>query len=210
MDLGVVYWATDQTIEPADFAVAVEERGFESCFVGEHTHVPTTWKTADTSGLPDHDGSEPPLLGSPEYKRFLDPFVALSVAAAATTRIQLGTSVCLVAQHDPILLAKTVATLDHLSRGRVILGIGFGWNEREMANHRIDFRLRHAIVREKVAAMRRLWSDEVASYEGRYVSISPSWSWPKPVRQIPVLIGGDGPVAIRHAVEYGEDRKSVV
>ena len=198
MKLGLTMFATDQSMPVVDLARGAEERGFASLYIPEHTHIPTSRLTPPPTG-------EAELAA--EYKRTLDPFVALAAAAAVTSRITLGTGICLVAQHDPIILAKTVATLDRIAGGRFVLGIGFGWNREEMAQHGVDFRRRRELVREKMLAMERLWSDDVASFDGERIRIEPSWSWPKPVQQPRprVLIGGGaGPKLFRHIAEYAD------
>ena len=195
MRIGALIFPTDLSIGPARLGVELEARGFESLWVTEHTHIPTSRRTPWPGGpdLPD------------EYKRTLDPFVALSAAAAVTERLVLGTGICLVAQHHPITLAKTVASLDHVSGGRAILGIGVGWNVEEMQDHGVDPKTRRARVRESVLAMKELWAKDEASYEGEHVSFSPTWSWPKPFERphVPVVMGGvGGPLTFRHIVEY--------
>jgi len=189
---------TDQTMGPADLARAVEERGLHSLYVPEHTHIPTSRLTRPPTG--DAELRE-------EYKRTLDPFVALSVAAAVTERLVVGTGICLVAQRDPIVTAKAVATLDRLSQGRFVFGIGFGWNADEIADHGVSMADRRDVAREHVLAMRALWSDDVATFDGKYVQIPPTWSWPKPPREggPPVLIGGAaGPKMFAHVAEYAD------
>ena len=183
MRIGVALHTTDLSIDPAELAREAEARGFHSLYVPEHTHIPTSRRTPAPTGTEE--------LGD-EYRRCLDPWVALAAAAAVTREIRLGTGIALVAQHDTLALAKTIATLDFLSRGRVVLGIGYGWNHEEMENHGIDVRRRRALVREKMLAMQELWSREVAEYRGEFVRFEPSWSWPKPVQQPRprVLIGG--------------------
>lgn len=198
MRLGVTMFATDQAMAIGDLARAAEERGFSSLYVPEHTHIPTSRATPAPTGdaqLPD------------QYSRTLDPFVALTAAAAATGRLRVGTGIALVAQRDPIVTAKAVATLDWLSGGRFTFGIGFGWNREEMADHGVEYAKRRAIVREKVLAMRRLWEDDEASFTGEHVRVEPSWAWPKPVQRprLPVLIGGAaGPKLFAHVVEYAD------
>ncbi|HEX9258997.1 MAG TPA: LLM class F420-dependent oxidoreductase [Acidimicrobiales bacterium] len=195
MRIGASIFPTDLSIGPVEVARAVEERGLDSLFVTEHTHIPTSRRTP----LPGRDTLPD------EYRRTLDPFVALGAAAAVTDRIALGTGITLVAQHDPIVLAKEVSTLDLVSNGRVILGIGVGWNVEEMEHHGVDPAKRRAIVREKVLAMKELWTKEAASFEGEHVRFSESWQWPKPVQKPhpPILMGGaGGPVTFRHVVEY--------
>lgn len=185
-------------MDPADFAMAVEERGFYSLYVPEHTHLPVR---ADS----------PPALvegvGEDDYKRSLDPYVALASAASVTERILLGTGVTLVAQHDPIVLAKQIATLDHLSGGRFVLGVGFGWNEAEASDHGVDFVRRRDLAREKLLCMRALWAQERAEYHGELVSLEPSWSWPKPVQgaKVRTLIGAGAATSVFEAVaEYAD------
>ena len=188
MLVGITSMLTDLTMSPSELAVAVEERSFESLWLPEHTHIPTSRESPWPGSRP---GSDEPLPY--HYPRYVDLFVSLSMAAAVTSRIRLGSSVCLVAQHDPIQLAKQVATLDHLSGGRVILGIGYGWNREEAANHgMVEWGARREVVREKVAAMRRLWSDDVASFDGDHVHVASSWMWPKPLQPggPPVILGG--------------------
>src|SRR5258705_12074428 len=155
MDVGVTIFATDRSIPIVDVARAAEERGFSSLYVPEHTHIPTSRSTPPPTG--DAELAE-------EYKRTLDPFVALAAAAAVPSRLRIGTGVSLVAQHGPIVLAKEVATIDHISNGRMVLGVGFGWNDDEMANHGVAYKLRREIAREKVLAMQRLWADDVAEF----------------------------------------------
>ena len=195
--IGITIFATDTSIGPAELAREVEDRGFESLFVPEHTHIPASRKTPYPAGDPL----------PPEYYRTLDPFSALSAAAAVTERIKLGTGICLVAQHHEVNLAKSVATVDHLSNGRMVFGIGYGWNEDEMNTHGAAYKERREIVRERILAARALWTEEVASFEGRHVHLTPSYSWPKPVQAggPPVLIGGAaGPKLFRAIAEYAD------
>jgi len=189
---------TDLTMGPAELARAVEERGLHSLYVPEHTHIPTSRRTAPPTG-------EAELRD--EYKRTLDPFVALSMAAAATERLVVGTGICLVAQRDPIVTAKAAATLDHISGGRLVFGIGYGWNREEMRSHGVTPRLRREIVREKMLAMERLWDRDEAAFDGEHVRFEPSWSWPKPRQRPrpPVLLGGaPGPTLFAHIAEYAD------
>ena len=198
MRLGVTMFLTDRSMGPVELATAVEERGFSGMYIPEHTHIPTSRVTPPPTG--DETLAE-------EYSRTLDPYVALSAAAAVTSRIRLGTGIGLVAQHDPIALAKQIATLDHLSGGRFVLGFGFGWNREEMADHGVAYETRREQVREHMLCMQALWSQEEASFDGSYVSLSPSWAWPKPLqRPRPVcLIGGAaGPKLFAHAAEYAD------
>ncbi len=158
MKIGVTMFATDLSMDPVALAKAVEERGYHSLYIPEHTHIPTCRTTPAPTG--DAELAE-------EYKRTLDPFVALGAAAAVTSRITLGTGIALVAQRDPIVMAKEVATLDRISGGRVVLGIGFGWNKEEMADHGVAFKTRREVVREHVLAMQALWTHERTGFEGR-------------------------------------------
>ena len=189
-------FATDRSCDVATLAREAESRGFVSVYLPEHTHIPTSRATPAPTG----DAELPE-----QYRRTLDPLVALASAATVTKTIRLGTGVCLVAQHDPIVLAKAVATLDWISAGRFVLGIGFGWNREEMADHGVDFPTRRDLVREKVLVMQSLWAEEEASMAGRLVSLQKSWAWPKPVQSPwpPILLGGaPGPKLFRHIVEY--------
>ncbi len=198
MKLGLTIHATDLAMSPVELAREAEGRGFHSLYIPEHTHIPTSRRT------PAPTGDE--VLGE-EYLRSLDPYVALGAAAAVTERIRLGTGIALVAQHDPITLAKELATLDLLSRGRLVLGIGYGWNREEMENHGIDVKRRRALVREQVLAMQALWSHDVAEFHGEFVNFEPSWQWPKPVQEPrpPILIGGGaGPTLFAHVAEYAD------
>jgi probable F420-dependent oxidoreductase len=191
-------FTTDLTMRPADLARAAEARGLHSLYIPEHTHIPTSRRTPPPTG--DEQLRE-------EYKRTLDPFVALSAAAACTERLVIGTGICLVAQRDPIVTAKEVATLDLLSNGRFAFGIGFGWNADEAEHHGVEMATRRAKAREHVLAMQALWRDDVASFDGAFVQFSPSWSWPKPVQPggPPVLIGGAaGPKLFAHIAEYAD------
>jgi probable F420-dependent oxidoreductase len=189
-------WSTDYSVSPVEATVAAEERGFESVFLPEHTHIPTSRRS------PYPDGGELPG----QYLHLVDPIVALSAMAAATSRIRLGTAVCLVVQRDPIVLAKQMATLDRLSGGRLEMGVGGGWNKEEMANHGTMFEDRWDLLRERVEAIKRIWSDDEAEYHGRLVDFDPIWCWPKPVQLPgpPVLVGGSGPRAMERVLEYGD------
>ena len=197
MDIGVTLFVTDQSIRPDVLAREVEDRGLESVWYPEHTHIPVSRRT------PYPGGGEL----AEEYKRTLDPFVAIAAGAAVTTRLGFGTGICLVAQRDPIVLAKEVATVDLLAGGRFSFGIGFGWNRDEMEDHGVDPRHRRSLGREKVLAMKALWTEDEASFEGDHVHLPPSWQWPKPVQRPhpPILIGGAaGPTLFRHVAEYGD------
>ena len=195
MRFGATLFATDRTMRPDDLAVEVEARGFHSLYLPEHTHIPTSRRTPPPTG--DAELAD-------EYRRTLDPWISLAMAGARTTTLRLGSGVALVAQHDPIALAKELATLDHLTGGRVVLGVGFGWNHEEMEDHGVDPRDRRAVVREHILAMRALWSEQPVGFDGAYVSLAPSWAWPKPAG-IPVLIGGGaGPKMFGAIAEYGD------
>ena len=197
MKIGVTMFPTDLTIRPEQLAIELEDRGFESLFFPEHTHIPIGRRT------PYPMGGELPE----EYKRTFDPFIAVASAAARTRALTLGTGVCLLAQRDPIVLAKEIASLDVLSGGRIVLGVGYGWNVDEMQDHGVDPTRRRAVLREKVLAMKALWTSDVAGFEGEFVRFEPSWSWPKPVQQPhpPVFLGGAaGPILFRHLVEWAD------
>ncbi|HUD16924.1 MAG TPA: TIGR03619 family F420-dependent LLM class oxidoreductase [Acidimicrobiales bacterium] len=198
MRLGITSFLTDRAMAPAALACAVEERGFHSLFLPEHTHLPVR---ADT----------PPALVEgvhlDDYRRSLDPLVALAAAASVTERIRLGTGVVLAAQHDPIVLAKQIATLDLLSNGRVVFGMGFGWNRDEAADHGVAFDVRREVAREHVLCMQALWTEEEAEFHGTYVSLDPCWSWPKPVQQprVATLVGGGAHPSVFAAIaEYAD------
>jgi probable F420-dependent oxidoreductase len=197
MRFGVTMFMTDQTIGPVELAREVEARGLHSLYVPEHTHIPTSRRTPAPTG--DAELAE-------EYRRTLDPFVALAMAAAVTERLVVGTGICLVAQRDPIVTAKAVASLDRESDGRFVFGIGFGWNADEIENHGVDMKRRRDIARDHVLAMQSLWSDEVASFDGEFVHLSPSWSWPKPgAGRPPILMGGAaGPKLFAAVAEYAD------
>lgn len=201
VDLGVTIFLTDRTIDPAELAREVEDRGFSSIWVPEHTHIPTSRRTPAPMGEPIAE----------EYRRTLDPFVAMAVMGAVTDRVRLGTGIALLAERDPIVTAKEVATIDHLTGGRVSLGIGYGWNIEELEDHGVTKADRRAVVRERVLAMQSLWADEVASFSGDHVTLSPSWAWPKPAQHVrgrtgvPVLVGGaPGPILFRHIAEFAD------
>lgn len=196
MDFGVSYFPTDEAIEPAELARMAEERGFESVFVTEHTHIPSSRETAYPAG-----GDLPR-----EYWRIYDPFVALATMAAATTRIRVGTAICLLVERDPITTAKSVASVDRLSGGRMIFGVGAGWNLEEMANHGTDPQRRFGILRERVEACKAIWTEEEASYHGEFVDFERIVCRPAPVQEPhpPVLIGGNGPTVHKRVLAYGD------
>jgi probable F420-dependent oxidoreductase len=193
---GVTMFSTEYAIDVVELGRAVEERGFESLFVPEHTHIPTSRRS------PWPGGPELPE----EYKHTLDPFVALAAVAAVTERLLLGTGICLVVERDPITLAKEVASLDHISGGRVIFGVGGGWNREEMENHGTDPRTRFALLRERILAMKEIWTKDEAEFHGEHVDFDPIWAWPKPVQKPhpPVLVAGNGPGTLARVVEYGD------
>ncbi|MDF1595303.1 MAG: LLM class F420-dependent oxidoreductase [Acidimicrobiia bacterium] len=198
MHLGVAIFPTDTTLQPVDLARAVEERGFESLWFPEHSHIPVSRRTprggvAGAAPLPDY------------YWRTHDQFVALAAAAAVTSTLKLATGITLVAQRDPLWLAKEVASLDLISGGRVLFGIGYGWNKEEMADHDLQYTERRAVLRENILAMQELWTKDEAEFHGDHVDFEPSWSWPKPVQKPhpPVILGGAaGPKTIEHIVEF--------
>ena len=198
MRYGVTIFPTDQSIGIVELARECEDRGLDSLYVPEHTHIPTSRRTP-WPVAPDRPLDE-------KYKRSLDPLVALGAAAAVTTSLRLGTGILLIAQRDPITTAKALASVDHLSGGRLVVGIGFGWNEDEMAHHGVEYATRRAQGREHVLAMRRLWEDDEAAFAGDHVRFDDSWSWPKPVQTpLPVLVGGAaGTTLFRHIAEYAQ------
>jgi len=195
--VGVLYRAVDRdsAMSLQDFAKAAEERGFDSLVLGEHTHIPVS---RDSEFIGEGDLPD-------DYPRLLDPYIGLAFVAATTT-LRIGTCVSLVAEHDPIALAKALATLDFLSGGRLTLGVGFGWNREELVNHGHAFKDRRKIVQENVELMRTLWSQTVAEYHGTFANLAPSWSWPKPAQPIPVLLGAAaaGDLAIEAVVQWAD------
>jgi len=183
---GIVLFTSDRGITPADAARAAEENGFDTFYVPEHTHIPVKRDAA-------HPGTGDASLPDDRYMRTLDPWVSLATAASVTSTIRLSTAVALPVESDPITLAKTIATLDHLSGGRVTVGAGFGWNADELADHNVPAGKRRTVLREYVEAMRALWTQEEASYAGDHVSFGAAWAWPKPVQpHVPLMIGAGG------------------
>lgn len=182
---GLVLFTSDRGITPAALGAAAEERGFDTFYVPEHTHIPVKRTAA-------HPGTGDETLPDDRYLRTLDPWVSLATVAAVTSRIRLSTAVALPVESDPITLAKQIATLDHLSGGRVEIGAGFGWNTDELADHHVPAGKRRTVLREYVEAMRALWTQEEASYDGEFVSFGPSWAYPKPAGHIPLVIGAGG------------------
>jgi probable F420-dependent oxidoreductase len=196
MDFGVGYFATHDGMGPGPVARMLEERGQESLFFAEHTHIPAARDT------PYPGGGDLPR----KYSHTYDLFVALTAAAAATSRLRIGSGICLVAERDPIVTAKEVASVDHLSGGRLEFGVGAGWNREELENHGTDPRKRMAIMRERVEAMKAIWTQDEASYAGEHVAFDRIWSWPKPVQRPhpPVLVGGNGPTVLDRVLSFGD------
>lgn len=196
MKFGLLIFPTDYAIQPVELGVAAEERGFESIWLPEHTHIPASRLT------PWPGGSDLPK----EYWHTHDPFVALAAIAGATSRIRIATGICLVIERDPITLAKEVASLDMISGGRFIFGIGAGWNAEEMENHGASFKERWKIVREKIEAMKEIWTKDEPEYHGRYVNFDKIWSWPKPIQKPhpPIILGSETKWARQRVVDYGD------
>ncbi|MEM7541492.1 MAG: LLM class F420-dependent oxidoreductase [Pseudomonadota bacterium] len=198
MDIGVIIFPTDTAIQPIELAKACEERGFESLWFPEHSHIPSSRETPW--------GGNPNLGPLPDmYWRTHDQFVALTACAAVTEKLILGTGITLVAQRDPIWLAKEVASLDMISGGRVEIGVGYGWNVEEMRNHGLDYKKRRAILREYILLMKELWTKEEASFSGEHINLEASWAWPKPVSDPhpPIVMGGAaGPKTAAHIAEF--------
>lgn len=196
MQTGVAAFATHDAMDPGSLARLVEERGHVVLFFADHTHIPAQRQ----SPLPE--GGELPR----RYAHLYDLFVALTAAAVATTRLRIGSGICLVVERDPIVTAKQVASVDHLSGGRFEFGVGAGWNREEMVNHGTDPRRRFGIMRERVEAMKEIWTCDEASYHGEHVDFERIWSWPKPAQRPhpPVLIGGDGPTVLDRVLAYGD------
>ena len=197
MRLGLFIFPTGYTLDPARVGRLAEERGFDSLLFPEHTHIPASRET------PYPSGGELPR----EYSHTYDPFVALTAVAAATERIKLGTGICLIVERDPIVTAKEVASLDQLSGGRFLFGVGAGWNREEMANHGTDPRRRFVVMRERVEAMKALWTEDEAEYHGEHVDFDPVWSFPKPAQQPhpPVIVGGTGKKVLDRVVAFGDE-----
>jgi probable F420-dependent oxidoreductase len=195
MHTAIAIFDTDYSMPIQDLARAAEERGFESLWVPEHTHIPTSRKSPFAAGeLPE------------QYKHTLDPFVSLTAAAMVTTRLRLGTGICLVIERDTITTAKSVASVDHVSSGRFLFGVGGGWNREEMEHHGTDFPTRFKRLEEQVKAMKALWTTDVAEYHGTFVDFDPVWSWPKPIQKPhpPVYIGGESGYTLQRIVEIGD------
>lgn len=196
MDFGICMFPTDFSMQATELAVAVEERGFDALFIPDHTHIPASRETA--ARIP----GELPA----DYSHNVDMFLGLAAAAAVTKRIRLGTGICLVPERDPIITAKEVASLDHISGGRVDFGVGGGWNKEEFLHHGRDWGKRFKIMRERIEAMQAIWTNEVASYHGEYVNFDEIWSWPKPVQKPwpPIFVGGDAPKTLDRVLNYGD------
>ena len=197
MKFGLAVFPTEDIPDPGALARMTEERGFESLFFPEHTHIPAARET------PYPLGGELPAM----YSRIYDPFVGLTAAAASTTRLHVATGICLVIERDPIITAKEVASLDRISGGRFLFGVGAGWNVEEMRNHGTDPRSRFHLMRERIEAMKEIWASDEATYEGELVRFDRIWSWPKPVQQPhpPILVGGNGPRVIDRVLAFGDE-----
>jgi probable F420-dependent oxidoreductase len=196
MEFGAAIFFTDYSMGPAELGRALEERGFESLWAPEHSHIPLSRRSSFPQG-----GDLPK-----KYYDVMDPFVTLAAAAAATTTLRVATGICLVVQRDPIQTAKAVATLDQVSGGRFLFGIGGGGNAEEMADHGTDFKSRFHVMRERVEAMKEIWTKSKPSYDGQFVKIPPMMTWPKPVQKPhpPVIVGGAFPYGARRAIAYGD------
>jgi probable F420-dependent oxidoreductase len=196
MHFGLTIFPTDYSIQPVDLAMEAEARGFESLWLPEHTHIPTSRKS------PWPGGAELPKC----YYDTYDPFLSLAAAAAATKKIKLATGICLVVERDPIHTAKEVSTLDRLSSGRLIFGIGGGWNAEEMANHGTEFSTRFKLMRERIMAMKEIWAHPKAEFSGEFVKFDEMMQWPKPVQKPhpPIVVGGGFPHAAKRAIAYGD------
>jgi probable F420-dependent oxidoreductase len=196
MDFGVAYFATHDAVPPGDLARLVEERGQESLFFAEHSHIPSSRET------PYPEGGELPR----KYLHTYDLFVTLMAAAATTTKLRVGSGISLVIERDPIHTAKEVASIDVLSGGRLEFGVGAGWNREEMANHGTDPRTRMTLLQERVEAMKAIWTEDEASYHGKFVNFDRIWSWPKPAQRPhpPVIVGGNGPTVLDRVLAFGD------
>jgi probable F420-dependent oxidoreductase len=196
MEFGIGYFPTHDAVGPGPLARMVEERGFESLFFAEHTHIPASRES------PHPSGSDLPR----KYWHTYDLFVALTAAAAATTRLRIGSGICLVTERHPITTAKETASVDHISGGRFEFGVGAGWNREELANHGTDPRTRMRLFKERVEAIKEIWTHEEASYHGEFVNFDRIWSYPKPVQRPhpPVLVGGNGPTVLDRVLAFGD------
>jgi len=197
MQVGVYAFATQDGLRPDDLAREIEARGLAALMFPEHSHIPVSRATS----YPEvYGGGELPGF----YMRTFDPFVSCTLAASATSRIRVGTGIALLALREPVHTAKEVASVSYLSGGRFNFGVGFGWNADEFDNLGVPFKGRHKLVKEKVQLMKRLWEDDVASYQGELLTLQPSWSWPKPIDGPPIYLGGNGPVTMKHAAEWAD------
>ena len=196
MQVGLMTFPTEYSIQPAELARLAEELGFESLWVAEHSHIPVDRAT------PYPGGGELPR----EYSQTYDPFVSLAAAAAVTERLLLATGICLVVERDPIFCAKEVSTIDRISGGRFLFGVGAGWNREEMANHGTDPGTRFSLLRERIEAMKAIWASDEAEYHGEHVSFDPIWQWPKPLQQPhpPIVLGGNGPKVLERVVAFAD------
>ena len=196
MQFGASMFSTDYSIRPDDLARMLEDRGFESMWVPEHTHIPADRRS------PWPGGADLPR----DYWHTYDPFVALTAAAGATTNLKLGTGICLLIERDTITTAKEVASVDRLSNGRFLFGIGGGWNAEEMGNHGTRYRSRWRLLRERVLAMKEIWTQDEAEFHGEFVDFDKIWAWPKPVQRPhpPIIMGGDGPTTFDRVIEFGD------
>ena len=196
LKIGAVMFFTTDSMQPAELGMALEERGFESLWVPEHTHIPSSRKTPYPAGGP---------LIRPYYE-IMDPFLALNTAATVTTSLKIGTGIALITQRDPIVTAKTISTIDQLSKGRFLFGVGNGWNQDEIENHGTDFASRHKLARERIEAMKAIWTEEEPEYHGEFVAFDRMKQWPKPYRKPhpPIIVGGAFPYAARRAIRYGD------
>lgn len=196
MHIGTLMFPTDYAIRMDELAVALEERGFESLWVPEHTHIPASRET------PWPGGGELPK----EYSHTFDPFVCLSFAAAATKTLKLATGICLLPQRDTITTAKSVASLDRMSGGRFLFGVGAGWNREELEHHQADFKSRFQRMEEQLQAMSRLWTEDEAAFSGQHVNFSASWQWPKPAQQPrpPIILGGETDFTLQRVVKFAD------
>jgi probable F420-dependent oxidoreductase len=197
MKFGIAIFPTDYAISMTELAPAVEQAGFESLWVAEHSHIPTSRATPYPSG-----GDLPRM-----YMHTMDPFVALTAAALASKTLKIGTGICLLIQRDPIHTAKEAASLDQISKGRFLFGVGGGWNREEMADHGTAFETRWKLLRERVEAVKAIWTQDEAEYHGDFVNFGPMWCWPKPLQKPhpPVLLGGNGPNILKRVVAYGDE-----
>ena len=195
MKIGAVMFFTTDSMQPVALGRALEERGFESLWVPEHSHVPSTRTSTFINGGP---------LPRPYYDIY-DPFLALTAAASATTTLKIGTGICLIVQRDPIVTAKMVSTIDQISQGRFLFGVGNGWNRDEIENHGTAFKTRNKLARERIEAMQTIWANDEPSYDGEFVKFGPMSQWPKPFQtpHPPIIVGGAFPIAAKRAIRYG-------